>query len=192
MAVFDRSKEYEKLKKDVVRANNAISRIEKRYGEDSWGVSRLYNKLDNEMFKGITKSGRIKLNKNMSDIQLKAIQKATHNFLSGKTSTIKGIEGVKKEVNDSIRATYSDIGNNLTNKEVNTLYDLVDDKDKRAIISKDEIPPSDIWTTLVQAKEQGLSKNQFIDLLEKRSQLDIRDEDVLRFLEDMFNKYMVA
>lgn len=180
---------YNQLRKKVIQANKAISRIEKQYGESSWGINKLYNKLDNEVFKGITKSGRVRLNKNMSDIQLKAIEKATSNFLENKkTSTLTGIKGVIKDVKLSLKATYGDMGNKLSNKEVNMLYDLVEDKDKRVIT--EQIGASDLWATIIQAKEQGLDYNKFEEILKNRSSADINDLDGKEFLEDIYNRYV--
>ena len=190
MAIFDRSKEYEQLRKDVIRANKSIARIEKMYGEDSWGVSRLYSRLDNEQFRGITKTGKIRLNKNMSDIQLKAIQKATTSFLSNKkTSTLTGIKGVIKDVKSSLRGTLGDFEHPISTRDINKLYDLVEDKDKRIIT--EQIGASDTWATLVEAKERKLDKNKFLDLIDKRTQADIRDIDTLNFLEDIYNNYVI-
>ena len=190
MAIFDKTKEYEKLRRSVIRANKAIERIEKIYGEDSWGVNRLYNKLDNEQFRGITKTGKIRLNKNMSDIQLKAIQKATNTFLTNKkTSTLTGIKGTIKEVKNSLKGTLGDVEHQITNREINKLYDLVEDKDKRVIT--EQIGASSTWATLVEAKERKLDKNKFIDLIDKRTQADIRDIDTLNFLEDIYNNYVL-
>ena len=180
---------YEELKKQVIKANKAITRIEKQYGESSWGINNLYNKLNNEVFKGVTKSGKIRLNKSMSDIQLKAIEKATKNFLDNKkTSTLTGIKGVIKDVKSSLKATYGDMGNELTNKEVNMLYDLVEDKDKRSIT--EQIGASEVWATIIQAKEQKLDYNRFEDLISKRSSTDINDLDAKAFLEDIYNRYI--
>ena len=89
MAIFDKSKDFEKLKKDVALANKRIRNIESRYGEDSWAISQLYNKLkDNELVNGINKQGLVRVNKTMSNIQLKAIEKATNEFLASKTSKL--------------------------------------------------------------------------------------------------------
>lgn len=191
--VFDRNN-YDSLKKKVLRANKAIERIEKKYGEDSWGVNRLYNKLDNETFKGITKSGRIRLNKNMSDVQLKAIEKATNNFLENKkTSTLKGIKGVIKEVKSSLKGTLGSEDRPITNAEINKLYDLVDDKDKR--VTTEQIGASTIWTTLTEAKEKyeaGDSNfeniDTYYDLVEKRGDLKLSEDDK-DFLEEIYLKY---
>lgn len=180
---------YEELKKQVIKTNKAISRIEKQYGESSWGINNLYNKLNNDVFQGVTKSGRIRLNKSMSDVQLKAIEKATSKFLENKkTSTLTGIKGVVKDVKSSLKATYGDMGNKLTNKEVNMLYDLVEDKDKRSIT--EQIGASDLWATIIQAKEQKLDYNKFEDLISKRSSADINDLDTKAFLEDIYNRYL--
>lgn len=191
--VYDRNN-YDILKKQVLRANKAIERIEKTYGEDSWGVNRLYNQLDNETFKGITKSGKIRLNKNMSDVQLKAIEKATNNFLNNKkTSTLKGIKGVIKEVKTSLKGTLSDEEHQLTNAEINKLYDLVEDKDKR--VTTEQIGASTIWTTLTEAKEKyeaGDSNfeniDTYYDLVEKRGDLKLSEDDK-DFLEEIYLKY---
>lgn len=188
MSIYDRSN-YDKLKKNVIKANKAIARIEKQYGESSWGVNRLYSKIDNDLVKGITKTGKIRLNKNMSDIQLRAIEKATENFLTNKkTSTLTGIKSTIKEVKSSLKATYGDMGNKLSNKEVNKLYDLVEDKDKRIIT--EQLGASEVWATMIEAKERRLSENEFIELIDKRTDADINDLDTLEFLNDIYNSYM--
>lgn len=190
MAIFDKTKDFEKLKRDVANANKRIRNIESRYGEDSWAINQLYNKLkDNQLVNGINKQGLIRVNKTMSNIQLKAIEKATNEFLTSKTSKLTGIKSTIKDVKNSLRATYGDMGNRLTNKEINTLYDLVEDKNKRVIT--EQIGASEVWATLVQAKEQGLSKNQFEDLINKRSDVDLNDLDAKQFLEDIYNNYVL-
>lgn len=192
--IFDKNKDFEKLKKQVLRANKAIERIEKKYGEDSWGVNRLYNKLDNETYKGITKTGKIRLNKNMSDVQLKAIEKATNNFLDHKkTSTLKGIKGVIKEVKTSLKGTLGDKEHEISDAEINKLYDLVDDKDKR--VTTEQIGASTIWTTLVEAKEKYQAGDKsfddidvYYDLVEKRGDIELSEDDK-DFLEEIYLKY---
>ena len=190
MAIFDKTKDLAQLKKDVAKANKRIRNIEKSYGEDSWAINQLYNKLrDNQLVNGINKQGLVRVNKNMSNIQLRAIQKATNEFLESKTSKLGGIKSTIKDVKNSLKATYGDMGNRLTNKEINTLYDLVEDKNKR--IMTEQIGASDLWATLVQAKEQGLSKNQFEDLINRRSQADLNDLDAKQFLEDIYSNYVL-
>ena len=188
--MFDKNKDFEKLKRDVANANKRIRNIEKQYGEESWAISQLYTKIrDNQLVNGINKKGLIRVNKNMSNIQLKAIEKATNEFMASKTSKLTGIKSTIKDVKKSLQATYGDMGNRLTNKEINTLYDLVEDKNKR--IMTEQIGASDLWATLVQAKEQGLSENQFEDLINRRSNADLNDLDAKKFLEDIYNSYVI-
>ena len=190
MAIFDKTKDFEKLKRDVTKANKRIRNIESRYGEDSWAISQLYTKIkDNQLVNGINKQGLIRVNKTMSNIQLKAIEKATNEFMSSKTSKLTGIKSTIKDVKNSLRATYGDMGNRLTNKEINTLYDLVEDKNKRVLT--EQIGASDLWATLVQVKEQGLGRNQFEELINRRSQVDLNDLDAKKFLEDIYTSYVL-
>ena len=190
MAMFDKTKDFEKLKRDVANANKRIRNIESRYGEDSWAINQLYTKLkDNQLVNGINKQGLIRVNKTMSNVQLKAIEKATNEFMASKTSKLTGIKTTIKDVKNSLRATYGDMGNKLSNKEINTLYDLVEDKNKRSIT--EQIGASEVWASLVQAKEQGLSKNKFEELISKRSNVDLNDLDAKEFLEDIYNNYVL-
>lgn len=190
MAMFDKTKDFEKLKREVAKANKRIRNIEKQYGEDSWAIGQLYTKLrDNQLVNGINKQGLIRVNKTMSNIQLKAIEKATNEFMVSKTSKLTGIKSTIKDVKNSLRATYGDMGNRLSNQEINTLYDLVEDKNKRIIT--EQIGASDLWATLVQAKEQGLGRNQFEELINRRSQADLNDLDAKKFLEDIYNNYVL-
>lgn len=185
--IFD-MKNYDKLRRKVNQANKAIARIERVYGEDSWGVNRLYNKLDNELYNGITKGGRIRLNKTMSDIQLKAVEKATNNFLDHKaTSTLKGIKNTIKEVKSKLAATLGDINVPLTNRQINKLYDLVEDKDKRTLT--EQIGASTLWVETQHARDNDLSFTDFTNNVNTKGKIDIKDKDDLNFLKDLFKDY---
>ena len=188
MQTFDRDKEFAKLKKDIIRVNKAITRIENKYGENSWGVANLYDKLDNEVFKGITKGGRVRVTKTMSDEQLRGIQKQVNNFLNNKkTSTLRGINQVKKDVKSSLKATLGDIETNISDAEINKLYNLVEDKEKR--VDTERIGASTIWTTITEAKETEIDNiDKYYELVEKRGNLKLNEEDK-DFLEEIYLKY---
>ena len=188
MQTFDRDKEFAKLKKDIIRVNKAITRIENKYGENSWGVANLYDKLDNEVFKGITKGGRVRVTKTMSDEQLRGIQKQVNNFLNNKkTSTLRGINQVKKDVKSSLKATLGDIETNISDAEINKLYNLVEDKEKR--VDNERIGASTIWTTITEAKETEIDNiDKYYELVEKRGNLKLNEEDK-DFLEEIYLKY---
>ena len=88
---------YRELEKLARRANQRIRTIERVFGKDTWAVKRLRNKLDIEPLKAWTKTGRVKFNKSMTELQMKATIIAVNNFLNSKTSTIKGIKQARKK-----------------------------------------------------------------------------------------------
>ena len=180
---------YNNLVKDVRKANQRIQKIQARYGENSWAITDLYNKLDNKQINAIsTLSGSIKINKAMSDIQLKAIEKAVKNFLSPetKTSTLRGIKKVIKTTKISLQQTLSDRNNIISESDIEKLYKLVEDKTYRDMTEK--MNASTVWARLVQAKEQNKTENQFINLFKNSS--DIKDSSVREYLSEIYNKYM--
>lgn len=188
MATFNKSKDYSNLIKEVSKANKRIKNIETRYGEESWAIKGLYNKIDSDLVKGVNKRGYIRVNKSMSNVQLKAIEKATSEFLASKTSTLGGIKSTVKDVKNSLKATYGDMTHPISTRDINKLYDLVEDKDKRVLT--EQIGASNLWATLIQAKDQKLDFNKFYDLIENRSDVGLKEKEDIEFLEDIYNNYI--
>ena len=178
--------DYKKLLHDVKIANQRIQRIQSRYGESSWAINELYNKIDNNVVKGISLiSGNIKIEKSMSEIQIKAIQKATETFLKSNTSKLVGIRRAIKQTKESLQATFGDESNKISDKEINILYNLVEDKNKRTIT--EQIGASTVWANTVQAKDQNLTYNEYESLF--KDDIDIKDKDIREFLKDTYKKY---
>ena len=187
MAIFS-SGDYEKLLKDVRKANQRIQKIQGRYGESSWAVNQLYEKIDNNNINGIsTLTGNIRISRNMSDIQLKAIQKATNIFLNSQTSTLRGVRKAINNMQEALKKNYSDIDRPLSNKDAEKLYNIVENKDIRSTV--EQIGASETWTRTLRAKEQNLSKDKFIDLF-RNTKIDINDVDIQADLERIYNMYM--
>lgn len=178
--------DYNQLVKNVRIANQRIQKIQNRYGEDSWAINELYNKIDNKLVKAVSgKTGGIKIDKSMSDIQLKMIDKATKEFLESKTSTLRGVKSTIKNTKQSLKATFGDNANEITDKEVNFLYDLVEDKNKRDIT--ENIGASEVWAKLIQAKEENLKLSEFRDLFSE--DIDINEKDTREYLREIYYKY---
>lgn len=181
-------KDYNNLVKDVKKANQRIQKLQGRYGESSWAINQLYDKIDNKNINGVSVlTGNIKINKNMSEIQLKAIEKATTKFLDSQTSTLRGVKKAISNMQDAIKTNYSDINKPLSDKDAEKLYSFLENKDTRGTVEK--IGASDTWTRAIQAKEENLSKEDFIDLF-KNTKANINDMDVREDLETIYNKYM--
>ena len=76
------------LKKLAKRANQRLVRLERLTGEKGTFASKqLYDYLDSNELKALSKAGRIRVSKQFNFTQLKAIIKATEQFLESPTST---------------------------------------------------------------------------------------------------------
>ena len=188
------------LKKLVTKANQRITRIENKYGDNaglgSWSVRNLYDALDNSVVNGISQlSGKIKIDKSMTKSQLKAVEKATQRFLSSKTSTLKGIDSAKKLVRQGIQKTLADpnpkVHRNVTDKDAEILYSFLEDKTLRGTTEK--IGASTLWNFLIDAKEKKESGDQFgfKDFMQdvKNHSEVIPDKSMREDLETIYNRY---
>lgn len=187
MSIFT-MKDYNNLVKDVRKANQRIQKLQGRYGESSWAVNQLYEKIDNKNINGVSVlTGNIKINKNMSEIQLKAIQKATTRFLESQTSTLRGVKKAINNMQDAIKTNYSDMNKQISDKDAEKLYSFLESKDTRGTIEK--IGASDTWAKAIRAKEENKTKDEFIEMF-KNSKVNINDLDVREDLETIYNRYM--
>ena len=190
-----------KLKKDITKANQRIAKIENRYGDNvglgAWGVRGLYDALDNNVVNGINISGRIKIDKNMTNTQLKAIQKATDNFLNNKTSTLKGINETKKAIRQGIKVSLAKPvkgkrkARTVSDSDAEKLYSFVEDKTLRSTTEK--IGASTLWNFLIDAKEQkekgdAFGLKDFLEDVKNHSEV-IPDKTMKEDLETIYNKY---
>ena len=188
--IFDYN-DYNYLSKRVKLANQRIQKIQSRYGEGAWGIANLYEKIDNNTVRGISPlTGGIKISRNMSDAQLRAIQTATEAFLaSDKTTKLRNIKKVISETKNTLQATLGDEAHKITDAEIDKLYNIVENRDTRVMAEK--IGASNLWTSLVEVKEENKSKGDFYNIIAKNSQVDITDDDILDFLNEMYDKYVV-
>ena len=188
MAIFDKSKDYEKLKKDVALANKRIRNIERVYGEESWAINQLYNKIrDKELVNGINKNGLIRVNKTMSDVQLKAIQKATKEFIDSQTSKLTGIKKAIRLTKKGLAGVLGDKDHPISNKDINKLYDLVRDKEKRDLT--EQIGASKLWAETRHAKDKDLTFKRYYKNVSKNSDVVLKDKNDVKFLQEVFEDY---
>ena len=179
--------QYNKLRKDVTKANQRIRRIQAKYGDKAWAIANLTDKLDREpLISAINKySGEIKLNKQMSDAQLNAIRSATNEFLQSKTSTLRGIKQAKENMISSLKTSLSTDNIELTDKEAQALYRIVEDKDLRT--TAEYIGASTLWSLMIDAKEKRATEDQWYQMLLDYNafgkDLDMKD-DLKRIYED--------
>lgn len=179
--------DYKAIVKDVRKANQRIARIQKRYGENAWALNNLYDKLDNKMINAISPySGEISIKKNMSNAQLNAVRRATKEFLSSKTSTIRGIENVKKEVKEGLKRVFNDDRLNVSDSEINALYRIVEDKDLRT--TAELIGASTLWRLVIDARNKNMNKKEWNELLKSYNVDDLINKNWDDVMEDYIEK----
>ena len=182
--------DYKELVKRVRIANQRIRRITERYGENAWAVRNLTDKLDNKLINAISPySGEIRIRKNMNQAQLNAIRKATNDFLDkSKTSTLVGIRRAKENVLQGLRVSLSDDNIQLSDKEMQSLFRIVEDDDIKTTV--DFIGASTLWRLMINAKEKNMNENDWFNLL-KDYNINGNDLDIKNDLSRIFNDYIL-
>ena len=97
---------FNELKKLSKRANQRIIRLEREFGKDTWATKYLKERLVAEPLQAWTRSGRVRVNKSMTVIQMEGTIKATKQFLKSsisipkrcKTSKIKSNRNIKNQI----------------------------------------------------------------------------------------------
>ncbi|MCI6789368.1 MAG: hypothetical protein MR606_05970 [Mollicutes bacterium] len=165
----------------------ANTSMRKSYKSGTWSSKKLKKRLTTETTKA-WKEGRIKINENMTITQLRAVQKATRQFMKSVTSTVSGIERVKKETISSLKGTLSIDEEEITEEEAETLYDMLSDEDFSTLVNK--IGASTAWALIEDAKEANDTENQFITRL-SRYAFKINDETMKNKALKIYEKYVI-
>lgn len=186
----EEKKQYNELRKEVNKANQRIAKIEKVYGKGSWAIKKLYSYLEVDYIQAITNTGRISLKQNYSDIQLRAIRKATNQFLNSKTSTLSGIKTRIKRIKQGFKEKLE-----ITEKEAEIIYESLSEDLIRWITGY--IDPSSFWGGIIQeAKEFNFSydrfENEVISTSEELKKLIIvmNDLDTKEKLQEIYDRYV--
>lgn len=170
---------FERISKEVKRVS---------YESGTWASKKLINRLETSILDAWS-NGKVKIRENMTITQLRAVQKATSQFLSSKTSTLKGIQSVKESTKASLKATLSDedLGE-LTDSEVETMYNMLSDTDFSFL--SDKVGASTAWSLIEDAKDNNDTEKGWINRL-NRYAFEINDVDMKAKALAIYNKYIV-
>lgn len=124
---------FNELKKLSKRANQRIVRLERSFGKDTWGTKYLKTKLATEPLQAWTRSGRVRVNKSMTVLQMKATIKATKEFLNSSISTRRGIKKAKQKAIKTLKTRFSSDVSDITYEEAEALTNFFDDKEVNGI-----------------------------------------------------------
>lgn len=162
------------------------------YKMGTWSTKKLTNRIN----KYLSKKGEVIIptKDNITATDLIALIKAMNNFLSSKTSTIKGIQEVEKQTKQNIAnildVDFEDIDEEITDEEVNILYDFFNDEDFSYIVKEASIPPSDLMIAIHTAKTHNWTKERFLTEIKNYNPNNTRllDLDVSEALERIYDK----
>lgn len=171
----DELKLYNELKKLSKRANQRLLRIERLTGKKGTFASKqLYDYLDSSELQALSKSGRVRASKEFSINQMKAIIKATNQFLKNSVSTEKGVKQKTKEYSEQA-------GKTISYEQADVLYR----SGKNYTWIYEYMTPSEFWTFVGIAKESGWDELTFIDQIQAYISREI-DEELLADLEALY------
>ena len=185
----DRAKLMAETRALVDKANRRLKGLKNAGYSGTYASKKLANRLDTKVLKAITKTGKIKLNKNLTNTQLKGIQKATKQFLDSKTSKVSGIKEVKRSTLESLKATLSkDVS--LSELEIEDAYEMLSDKDFDYFNQEDRIGASTMWALIEDAIEYEKTEEGFISSLQSIMDFS-NDVDARNKAKRLYEKYVL-
>jgi hypothetical protein len=169
---IEMGKEEQKLYNELVKlaktANQRLLRIERLTGlQGSFASKQLYDYLDSSTLQAITPASRIRISKTYNLMQLKAIKKATEQFLESDISSVKGIKKLTK--------TYSEkAGKPISYEQADVLYQS--GRNYSWIIGMNGLTESEFWGTWVPLAKSGeVDKETWIEKLADRIDVELDD-----------------
>lgn len=184
----ERAKLLSETRAMVEKANKRLKGLNNAGYKGTWASKKLINRIDTKVLKAWDKKGKIKVNRNLTNTQLKAIQKATDQFLKSKTSTVKGIIETEKNVISSIQKTLSDEKRGRVSKEdAEFYYDMFGNDDFNYFA--DKIGASTLWMLIDEAIENNDSEIDWINRL--GLYITLNDLDVRERAIRLYNKYIL-
>lgn len=178
---------YSELRKLAKRANQRLVRLERAFGKDKFSSIDLRNRLDTELVKGWTKSGRIRYNKSLTEEQMLAIIKATQDFLDDSKSTVRGIKKYANKKIADIKSKYGDV--DIDYSDIATLDEVSDSSLKSLYYSL--VDPSVGVRFINYAISKNLSFDKFVNELE--TIMDVENDWLLNEkLKQIYNKFVAS
>ena len=152
------------LKNEIKKANLRLTLLEKYYGKDSWASSIYREKLESKKVQALTLGGKVKADESMSLSQLRAVEKATKNFLQSKTSKISDIKKIRSETIKSFRERFADVDEmkikKISKEDAEKLYSIFEDKETRKFAEK--FGGSPVLQLISDNIKEGSNKKEFL------------------------------
>lgn len=182
-------KDYKIAQKQVQKVNQRLKSLERQFakGKGTWSVKLLRDKMDTSKI-GAWKNNRLSINKDMTRTQLIAVQRASSQFLSSKTSTKKGINDVREQTKESLYKTLKLQDDNLTMADIDDFYTLIGDADAKPFLKTDVMGGSALQIAISDAIQYNDSLEQFIERME--TFVSIADSELREKAKRLYDKYV--
>ncbi|HCJ14127.1 MAG TPA: hypothetical protein DHV77_02455 [Erysipelotrichaceae bacterium] len=206
---IQRERKIKEVKLLTDKVNRRISNIEKVMGrKESWAVKKLYDELESKQGIQLTKAGYVSKDlKDLSDAQLTSELKALRNFMHNKTSTVRGINEVRRKQIETMKRTIDDsdfASEDFTYEDAENLYDIWSDSRNRWVADKmggseyyqfvaefreNTAKAIDMNDNLTKSQKNQYKKDAFIDQLD--SYINVANDSTMRRKAvEFYNKYV--
>lgn len=173
-------------RKQISKANAKLKKLRrhKDIKRRSYASKILYNKLSIKSPVKISKNGVIKLKEGLGKTALNLIINVVTNFLNSITSTYEGIKEIRAKTKESLYNTISDINNDVTEEDIDDLYDLfgTDDVD----YFTERIGASALEVAIIETRKRDGDLEYFISILTRMGMSP--DEEMRYHATNLYNK----
>lgn len=183
----ERLKLYRKTQDQINQVNK---RMEKLLDSGTWSSKKFLNRIYGSKVSGnvevIRKRGKIagvKIKPSATKTSLYAIHKASRQFLDSKTSTVSGIKSVRDETIKSLKRSLSDFDKELTDDDVEFLYDMLEIQEMQDITEM--FGASRMWSISQDAIEAKDTKEEFLERFEREIST-LNDNEMRRKAERLY------
>lgn len=201
----ERQKLYANTKSTIDEVNKRLRNLEKQGLKGTWASKKLFDRLDMKdgvEIKRDKRGTRLVVNKDLTNTELRLINKASKQFLASKTSTTRGINKVKNETLETLKRTLPIGIKNIDESEVEMYYNMLNDKDFRQFADKGKA--STLWNLMADYKDMidateldnlsindsielyNTTKESFINSVSKHLNIQM-DDDMLESLGRIFD-----
>lgn len=168
---------FSEMKKLSKQANQRILRLERETGlQEGFATKQLADYLSTENLKAWTKKGRVAVKSDLSATQMKAIIKATKNFLKQETSRVSGVRNYQKQVS-------SQAGKKISYKHASALYHA----QRNYTWIYQYLTPSEFWDLARECVRENWSEERFIDNIMVYITDRTLDETLRKDLENLYD-----
>ena len=190
-----RTKYIRTIKSEVDVINKMLDALEKEGYSNTWASKTLFNKLDTSRI-DVVSGGKIdksKISKDYSMTSLTYIRKALNDFKASKTSTVKGVKDRIEDERQFIaeQTDNEEFARSLTDDELSNIYSVFNDVDYKALTESGQYESNEIFSFIVEAKEQNYGVRKFMQTIRDYSE-DYPDRDVRDSFKAIYNKYVMS